>query len=148
MKIKAACIGTPDKVRVALSGTAFAGETLSRVIGGALGVENVLERPAEYYVQNADSGPAPQEGFMGVEVRLSGATRDGRTAKQFHRAIAELDSIVSETVRAVLEQGQRCQVFCVIMLDGEIETAPGSGIYSSNLESRPGWVSSAYTEQP
>ena len=65
MKIKAACIGTPPAVTEALSGTKFASEVLSKVIGAALGVTDVLHRPAEFYVQEADKGPAPMEGRMG-----------------------------------------------------------------------------------
>lgn len=140
MKIKACCIGTPETVNAALSGTEFANKVLSIVIGGALGVENVLKRPAEYYVQNADVGPASREGMMGVEVRLTGASRDGRKAKQFHDALKDLVVIVKVAVGKALLPGQKCQVFCVIMLDGEIETQPGSGVYNSNLESIAEWV--------
>ncbi|MBI2064295.1 MAG: hypothetical protein HYT66_01125 [Candidatus Yanofskybacteria bacterium] len=140
MKIKAACIGTPDEVVVALSSTTFASWVLSDVVEDVLGVKNVLERPAEYYVQMADVGPAPKEGMMGVEVRLTGASRDGRTAKQFHTAARILHHIVQRTVEQALDIGERCQVYCVIMTDGEVETAPGSGKYSNNIEPDAVWV--------
>ncbi|MFA6601484.1 MAG: hypothetical protein WCT02_01295 [Candidatus Paceibacterota bacterium] len=140
MKIKAACIGTPGMVAEALSSSEFAAEVLRAVVCDCLGVENVLQRPAEYYVQKADSGPSPKEGVMGVEVRLSGASRNGRTAKQFHTALKALLQTVSTTVRNALDSSQKCQVFVVIMLDGDIETAPGSGKYSSNLESEAVWI--------
>jgi hypothetical protein len=140
VKIKAACVGTPQLVVQALSGTPFASMVLSAVIGRSLGVENVLERPAEYYVQDADVGPAPKAGVMGVEVRLTGASRSGRTPKQFHNALKELYRITREAVRQALSPGQKCQVFCVIMIDGEIETAAGSGVYSNNLEGPAEWV--------
>ncbi len=144
MKVKAACIGTPPEFAVAFSGTRFATEILLRVIGKILGVEDVLSRPAEYYVQNADTGPAPAIGTMGVEVRLSGVSRNGRTAKQFHRAIEELELIVEQFVSSGLTGSQRCQIFCVIMLDGEVETKPGSGKYSNNIESAGKWVTANF----
>ncbi len=140
MKIKAACIGTPQGVAEALSGMAFAASVLHYVIGQNLGVTNVLDRPAEFYVQHADTGPAPKRGVMGVEVRLTGATRDGRTPKQFHEALSGLLTIVKETVEEALPTGQQCQVFCVIMIDGQIETAPKSGKYSNALESEAVFV--------
>lgn len=143
MKIKAACIGTPEGVATALSSTPFASAALKSVVGEALGVEDVLTRPAEYYVQLADEGPAPQEGMMGVEVRLSGVSRNGRTAKQFHVALKELERIVESVVEKALEYGKKCQIFCVIMIDGEVETAPGSGLFSNNLESAAKWVHGA-----
>lgn len=140
MKIKAACIGTPQDVADALSGSSFASEALSKVVGDALGVKDVLNRPAEYYVQTADVGPAPKEGVMGVEVRLTGASRNGRTPKQFYEAMALLVTIVNKVVAHALPGHMKCQTYCVIMLDSEIETFPGSGSYSRNLESNAEWV--------
>lgn len=140
MKIKAACIGVPPLVVDALSGTEFASEVLQEVIGEALGVKNVLNRPAEYYVQFADVGPAPKQGMMGIEVRLTGVSRNGRKAKQFHDALIALERIVEKMVMKTLDRGKKCQIFCVIMIDGDVETSPGSGNYSSNLESEPVWV--------
>ena len=140
MKIKAACIGTPERVQAVLSGTQFASQVLSRVVEDNLGVNDVLKRPAEYYVQKADICTAPNEGMMGVEVRLSGASRNGRTAKQFHTALNSLLEIVANTVAATLDPGEQCQVFCAIMVDGEVETRPGSGQYSNVLESDAIWV--------
>jgi hypothetical protein len=67
-------------------------------------------------------------------------SRNGRKAKQFHDALKDLVRIVRGTIEAVLQPGQNCQIFCVIMLDGEVETSPGSGHYSNNLESTPEWV--------
>lgn len=140
MKIKAACIGVPPLVVEALSGTEFASAALQEVVGEALGVKNVLNRPAEYYVQFADVGPAPKRGMMGVEVRLTGVSRNGRKAKQFHDALRALECIVERTVMKTLDRGKKCQIFCVIMIDGDVETSPGSGNYSNNLESKPIWV--------
>ncbi|MEK7120695.1 MAG: hypothetical protein AAB840_01245 [Patescibacteria group bacterium] len=140
MKIKAACIGTPKEVAKSLSGSKFAEEVLSKVIGEALGVKYVLNRPAEYYVQKTDVGPSPQENMMGVEVRLTGVSRDGRTPRQFHQAMDTLIAIVNKTVSETLPTHMRCQTFCVIMIDGEIETSPGNGSFSSNLESEAYWV--------
>ncbi|MDD5318306.1 MAG: hypothetical protein PHF79_00585 [Candidatus Pacebacteria bacterium] len=140
MIIKAAIIGASPAIQEALSGEKFAARVLSAVVGQALGVENVLDRPAEYYVQHADTAPSPKHGSWGVEVRLSGASRQGRTAKQFHTALEVLHTIVKDVVSKAMYGTQRCQVFCVIMIDGDVETAPGSGIYSNNLESRAEWV--------
>ncbi len=145
MKIKACCLGTPDAITLALSGTSFASEVLSKVVGEDLGVKNVLDRPAEYYLQMADIGPAPKEGVMGIEIRLTGASRDGRTPKQFHSALKSLVSISTSAVKQAMVDAEirdrGCQVFCVIMLDGPVETSPNSGQYSCNLESSPEWVS-------
>jgi len=140
MKVKAACIGTPESVVKALSGKAFSFDVLTSVIGVALGVSDVMNRPAEYYVQNADEGPSSANGVMGVEVRLTGASREGRTAKQFHSALKALVNVTKAIVSQSLWEGERCQIFCVIMVDGDIETAPGSGKYSNNLESTAEWV--------
>ncbi len=140
MKIKAACIGTPSGVVHALSSTRFAQAVLSQVVGEALGVTDVLNRPAEYYLQRADEGPAPKEGVMGVEVRLTGVSRSNRANKQFHTALKTLMEITKTSVAAALSKCSRCQIFCVVMIDGDIETAPGSGLHASNLESAPEWV--------
>ncbi len=140
MKAKAACIGATPAIVAALSGTPFAARVLTEVVGKALGVEGAMQRPAEYYVQHADTGAAPAEGVMGVEVRLSGVSRDGRSPKMFHEALKSLDAIVQTTVMEALLPGERCQVFVVIMLDEQIETSPGSRTYSNNLESTAAWV--------
>ena len=137
MKIKAAVIGGPDSIAAALSSRLFAQRVLQEVVGDALGVSAVLQRPAEYYVQNADQGPSPDPEVMGVEVRLTGASRNGRTPKQFHRALRTLEGIVESTVLEALcaeGSGLRCQIFCVLMADDDIETRPGSGVYSSVIE--------------
>jgi len=42
------------------------------------------------------------EGRMGVEVRLTGASRDGRTPKQFHDALKALVGVVEKTVATAL----------------------------------------------
>ena len=103
-------------------------------------VSRVLDRPAEFYLQIADTGPSARVGMMGVEVRLSGVSRQGRTAKQFHLALEKLVEVVVRFVTKSLPVDKTCQVFCVIMLDGDIETSPGSGQYSANIESEPQWV--------
>ena len=140
MKIKAACIGTPEAVVEALSSSKFARKVLSQVVRDALGVQNPLLKPSQYYVQNADVGPAAEGGVMGVEVRLTGASRKGRTAEQFHAALNALDRAVGETVFDVLTPGQECEVFCVVMVDAEVEFPPRSGEYTNTLESAPRWV--------
>ena len=148
MKIKACCLGTDVKPRIAgiLSSTWFAQEVLTKVIGEALGVEDVLERPAEYYVQSADTGPAGKTGVMGVEVRLTGASRSGRTPKQFHAAILALDKVVKAAVVQELQGDEKCQVFCMIMIDGQIETQKGTGDYGNQVESKAVWVSREHPE--
>ncbi len=135
MKIKAACVGTPDAVVRALSGKDFSRVVLLAVLGKVLGVSNVLNRPAEFYVQNADEGSSD---VMGVEVRLTGASRDGRTSEQFRLALAELVRVTKEAIKDALKPDESCQVFGVIMVDGDVEISPGK--YGPNLESKPEWV--------
>ncbi len=142
MKIKACCLGCSAKLVGALSGREFAVNVLGKVVGTDLGVADVLNRPAEYYVQNADEGPSPLPGMMGIEVRLTGVSRAGRTPKQFHTAKKTLEKVVAETVLPNLEPGEECQVYCVIMIDGEIETVPNSGAYLNCLEGPAFWVKS------
>ena len=136
MKIKAACIGTPQEVVDAFSSNPFAASALMAV-GEKLGIHDILSRPAEYYVQKADVGPAPRKGIMGVEVRISGVSRDGRTPKQFHDTLIEIVNIVRCTIEGRIGSEDECQIFCVIMLDGAIEVSPSSGLYSVNVESKP-----------
>ena len=58
----------------------------------------------------------------------------------FHTALKTLESLTQKFVYEALEEGERCQVFVVIMLDGEIEVTPGSGVYNRTLESDASWV--------
>ncbi len=140
MKIKACVIGGNFELHNFLSSSSFSLQVLTKVVQNVLKVENAVKRPAEYYLQNADVGPAPTEGMIGVEVRMTGISRDGRPASAFHQALRVLEQVVSETVIFALSSGTRCQIFCVLMLDGEIESSPGSGMYTSVLEGKPFWV--------
>jgi len=139
MKTKAVVIGGPESLREAFSSHDFARAVLESVVEGILDVPHVLQRPAEYYVQEADRAPAiSSTSIIGVEVRMTGISRNGRTAKQFHDALKKLEDIVENTVIATLPHATapRCQVFCALMLDGDVETAPGSGVYSSIIEGK------------
>jgi len=134
MKTKAAIIGGTDELRDAFSSSAFARIVIGAVIQDILGVKDALDRPAEYYVQKADQGPALVEGMSGVEIRITGISRNGRTPKQFHKALAKLEDITEGVVLGVGLDGARCQIFCVLILDGDVEVRPDSGVYSSVLE--------------
>ena len=64
------------------------------------------------------------------------------------RTLRALHALVKQTLFQVLRENTRwfdleIQIFVVIMIDGDIETAPGSGRYSNTLESEPEWVSSS-----
>lgn len=138
MKAKAACIGTPKGLVDYLSSTEFAAKLLTTVVGNALGVHDVLDRPSEYYLQNADEGPSASEGKMGVEVRLTGVSRNNRNSKQFKDASVILQTITKSAVKKHIPRGQRCQVFTVVMCDKEVEIA--SGTYTATIEHEAEWV--------
>ena len=126
----------PQRLMDAFGGGAFAKRVLVDVVGGCLGVENVLDRPAEYYVQRPDEMVAIEGKPLGVVVTISGASRDGRKAKQFHAALTKLYGIVKETIEALfaIDEAADIQFFCVIQIDGQIELTPGSGTYGTQLE--------------
>ena len=129
--------GTDEKVIVALSSKKFATSFLTEVLDECLGVYNPLARPAEFYVQEPDY--TISIGEDGIEFRLTGSGRDTRTPAQFHKALKATHALIKSTIREVLTSG-RIQLFCVIMLDGAIETAPGSGKYSNVIEADAEWI--------
>ena len=138
MKLKAAITkGAPESVVEAMGSVSFAMAFLREICVNILGAENVLIKPAEYYIQEPDV-TVNIGGGIGVELRLTGVSRNGRTAKQFHHALNGLHDLATETIRQalVLEGGAppSIQLFTVLMLDGDVETSPGSGVYSSVLE--------------
>lgn len=143
MKYKAAYTrGVPNQVIEALESNEFALALLREISAGCLGAEKPEDRPAEYYVQDPDPTRCAN-GKWGVEMRLTGVSRSGRSPRVFHKALEQLNALVCTTVATALKEAgsdQMVQVFVVIMLDGDIETAPGSSVYSSNLESPAVWV--------
>ena len=142
MKLKAAISdGAPQELIMAYGSRDFAQRFLADVVGKVFGAENPDTRPAEYYVQTPDQTVQVHERLIGVEVRLTGVSREGRAASVFHRALEALDELVTVTAVANLQVGQIAQIFVVMMLDKEVETAPGSGIYSNVLEANPKRVS-------
>lgn len=151
MKCKAAISDeAPRELFATFGGAPFAREVLDSVIGDALGVENPTGSPGEYYVQHPDKTVTVEDDVWGIEVRLTGVSRGSRKAAQFHRAIDALEAICIEHAVAALadtRDGGRAQVFCVIMLDGDIETAPGSGVYTNVIESKAVWVTHEGPEQ-
>lgn len=139
--------GIPNAVISAMASAEFAGKFLDEVVGEILGAKNPRERPAEYYVQKPDftigCGPC------GVELRLTGVSRDGRKASQFHQALTRLHELARSALQeAVNTKGLQIKVqfFVAIMLDSAIETAPGSGKYSNILESEAEWVETTASE--
>lgn len=136
--------GLPDGVIKALSTPKFAEKIIAQVMGHCLGAENPLDRPSEYYVQVPDVIVQAKDGFYGVEFRLTGASRNGRTHKQFYKALAVQHGVVKDAIIGALKKlgsEERIQVFTVLMLDGDIEVKPDSGVYSNIPESDAEWVS-------
>ncbi|MFA6018026.1 MAG: hypothetical protein WCT28_03265 [Patescibacteria group bacterium] len=127
----------------AFGSEAFARRVLLEVVGECFGAERVLDRPSEYYVQRPDEMVViGNRQPLGVVVTISGVSRDGRRAKQFHAAMAKLCEIVKDTIEgalSVLDGAVDVQFFCLIQLDGQIELTPGSGTYGTQLE-QTGWV--------
>lgn len=146
MKFKAAYTdGVPPGLVKVLESGEFALTLLRQISAECLGAVKPEDRPAEYYVQTPDVTICAN-GVLGVEMRLTGVNRNGRAASVFHNALKRLDQVVSKAVSAALREAAcdiPIQVFAVIMLDDDIETSPGSGVYSSNLESEAHWVKAA-----
>jgi len=142
MKLKAVVSSKVSREIVdAVGSPEFAYAFMTGIVSGIFGVEDSDRRPAEYYVQMPDRtislGPA------GVELRLTGVSRGTRSADIFHKALNALHTLAKERLQIAansLPAGFQVQLFCVLMLDGDIETAPGSGKYSSVLEHDPEWI--------
>jgi hypothetical protein len=152
VKLKAVVTeGTPEPVVEAIGSQVFATRFLTEVATDILGAKAALSRPAEYYVQIPDRSIFTGKN-AGVELRLSGVSRNGRSAKQFHTALAKLHEIAKEMISNALSSdfnsGLCIQLFTVLMLDGDIETAPGSGEYSNVLEHPAELVEAKTTENP
>ena len=151
MKLKAVITdGTPEPVVSAMSSKEFASSFLTEVVSETLGAEDAFQRPAEYYVQVPDRTIFTGGGF-GVELRLTGVSRNGRSAKQFHNALKRLHQIAEGVIYYALIRctpGTSVQLFTVLELDGEIETSPGSGEYSRFIEHPAEWVTARPTENP
>lgn len=136
MKLSSTVIG-PNIPSVAgtLSGPKFAKAVIEEVMANILGVKDALDRPAEYCVERSNTGASAHGDLCGVHILLNGVSRNGRESKVFHLALKALNALVQKNVFEALEPGGRCQVFVTIELDGEVETAPGSKVYSRFLES-------------
>lgn len=144
MKFKAAITSrVPDSVKEALGSPEFAKSVIDRVAEKALGAQNTANRPAEYYMQAPDI--TINTGRLGIEVRVTGVSREGRTAAQFERAIETLHWSYASTVKnTLIEIGseESIQVFVVIMLDGDIDLpACCGGGWGSVMEHFAVWVS-------
>src|SRR5262249_45216538 len=124
VKLKAAISnGAPALVIEAFGSHDFTVRFLKEVVGDAFGVENPIDRPAEYYVQQPDITIQGGE-TIGIEVRLTGVSRGTRSPKVFHNALKALVGLVKETAAASMPIGSKAQVFIVMMIDDEVETAP------------------------
>ncbi|MBI4812289.1 hypothetical protein HY798_02475 [Candidatus Falkowbacteria bacterium] len=137
VKLKAVVTeGTPARVFETMRSIRFVKSFLVEVATEILEAKDALARPAEFYVQTPDRTVNTENGF-GVELRLTGVSRNGRTPKQFHIALKRLHEIARAEIAVALDDcigGTKIQLFTVIMLDGDIETTPGSGVYSNVLE--------------
>jgi len=147
MKLKAVISNTaPKALFEAFKSPLFARKFLTEVVGEALGVENPLARPGEFYVQEPDPIVAIDDsGVWGIELRLTGVSRNGRKAAMFHNALKALNNLARRTIAELfVSEGDlsdaKVQLFSVLMLDGEIESAPGSGRYTNVLETPAEWV--------
>ncbi len=141
MKLKAAITdGAPDELFVAFGAAWFAEAFIDRIATKLLGAKRAMSRPAEYYVQFPDRTIAVANCEIGIEVRLTGVSRAGRSPEVFYKMLEELQRLVRETAKQVLPSNVKAQIFVVVMLDGDIEVQPGSGRYSSVLESEAVWV--------
>jgi len=140
MKLKAAISSdAPGTLFEEFGSPRFANAFLQRVVGDVFGVPFPTLRPAEFYVQVPDRTIRVHD-RNGVEVRLTGVSRTGRPAKAFHDALEKLEELVVERALFALQgcpDEDTVQIFIVMMLDGEIETVPGLGHYSSVLERGP-----------
>ncbi len=100
---------------------------LTGVCDKIYGIKDVLERPAEFYVQKPDIRIREGEKVLGTEIRLTGVARNGRTVKQHHDALVETAKITSDFLARF---GTR-ETFSVLMLDGEIPLLDDPTRYSS-----------------
>ena len=145
MKLKAAITeGTPESVVKAMGSKEFAGAFIKTICADILGATNAIYQPGPYYVQKPDMTVQVLGGkSFGVELRLTGVSRRGRTAKQFHDALNALHDLATGMIREALEpvdKSMKVQLFTVLMLDGDVETSPGSGFYSNVLEAPARWI--------
>ncbi len=139
MKLKAAITSSaPKRLFDEFGSVEFARRVMLEVLQECLGAKDPLVRPAEYYLQLPDRTVEVKKGCWGVELRLTGASRGRRRAQQFHTALSKLQEIAADLIKASLNPRQEAQLFCVLMLDGDIED--GQGGYTSVLESNAEWV--------
>ena len=136
----------------------FASCILRNVANEILEIKDANRRPAEFYVETprfsvqAVNDTRTEMLPIGVELRLTGVSRNGRKAKQFHVALNMLHNCAKEQLQDVLESignyQRKVQLFTVLMLDGDVETSPGSGVYSNMLEHPAEWITAERTENP
>lgn len=141
MKLKPAITESVSPAVIAsLSSAAFATAFFDEVVHQALGVENPLGRPAEFYIQRPDL--TIDTGAKGVETRITGISRGNRTPEQFVQAAEALHGLVTKTVARALfeaESDEEIQIFSVLMLDGDVPALDGKG-YTSIIEHHAVWV--------
>jgi len=112
-------------------------------------IKQTEKRPAEFCVQLPTS-LVKIGNSIGVELRLTGVSRNGRKAKQFHNALETVHSFTKDMIQRFLTNHNdktKIQLFTTLELDGDVETPPGSGAYSNVLEHPAEWVTMAPTEK-
>ncbi len=142
MKGKAAISKGPVGERLAMS---FGNEAFARgfleILEKCLGAKNTANCPAEYYVQEPNM-TVSINGKTGVEFRLSGASRGGRTPQMFQAALKDLHHLCHMTIQKSLKENDfqtaQAQLFVAIMIDGDV--SDGKGGFSPILESKAEWV--------
>jgi len=133
----------PAPIREQLSSPEFAQEFLAGM-GEVFKIEDILSRPAEFYIQLPDETISTGFCMYGVEFRFTGLSVNGRPCSMFHHALRCLESIVCKHIQIGIQRfgnpDIRVQFFGVLALDAVIETAPASGIYSNLVETTPRWL--------
>ena len=114
MKLKAVVNeGCPKDLVTALNN--LRNRVLTEVLERYLRVKPGSFGPAEFYVQNCDFAVSKE---LFCEVRLSGiSVTSARAADDFRNARRELERIYTELIHQHLPQGQKMQLFVLVIAD-------------------------------
>src|SRR4051794_6775019 len=93
--------GAPGGLQSALDDDGFAVACLTEIVVGVFGIEDALERPAEYNVNELDFLRQTSDRFA-VTVTLDGVTSGVRPLKMLHDAMDAIVALVGKTVAKAL----------------------------------------------